>query len=99
MQVRAVFIGFVKEIAHANRPFEREGGIERTPGKRKRAGTAGFRFIAASGMANAGKFALEGTPVGPLFRVGDEAQVCRRFEEEGGHIFVGQHWFSPRRPL
>src|SRR5450759_214303 len=94
-----MLVQLVNEIAHTDRPFERKGGIESTPGKRKGAGATGLRSLTASEMTNAGKFTFHRMPISPIFGVCHQSQARCRFEEKGSHVFVGQHWFSPRRPF
>src|SRR5205823_5117080 len=91
MQVRAMLVRLVKEVADTQRPFQREGGIEGTPREGESAGVSVFGLITGTGMTDAGKFAFEGASIRPVFRVCYQAEARCRFEEIGGHIFIGQH--------
>src|SRR6266567_740044 len=88
VEVRAMLIRFMKKIADANRTFQREGSIQRTPGKGERTRATGFRFITTAGMTDAGKFTFERAPIGPVFRMCYKPWRSRRLEEIGSHIFV-----------
>jgi hypothetical protein len=79
MQVRAIILRLMEEVANAYGPFKGKGSIEGTPGKREGAGAAIFRFFAASGVTGAGKLAFEGTRVYPVLGVCYESKVSSCF--------------------
>src|SRR5216684_5201577 len=99
VQVWTVLFRLMEEVTDARGAFQREGGIQRAPGKRSGTGTVIFGLFTTSSVAGAGKFSFKGACVYPVFGMGPEYDTGRCFQETPGYIFIGQHFvITPRCP-
>src|SRR5579885_1451280 len=78
MQMRAVFVCLMKEIADADRPLLSKRSVQGAPRKRERTGDAALRILTTAGVAGAGEFTLHCARVQPVLRVGYYSKTLRR---------------------
>jgi len=89
--VRAGLIWLVEELTDALGAFEREGGVERTPGEGDAACSAMFGLFTRSQVEDALEVAVERFGVEPGVRVCGDAGGVRRAEKDSRYIFKGNH--------
>ncbi len=98
MQMRAGLARLMEEFADAGWAFQREGGVQRTPGERDGAGAAVISLFAASDMAGAGKLSLQCAAICPVFGVCGQTNARCRLEKKLRYVFKCDHCsVAPRR--